>query len=260
MFYNNALCDIYIGKGAGKKLMDDMRSAKHSVKIISPYLSPYLISELIYLKDNNIDIKLITTNNIEDFYGDRERNIYKLIIQKRNTDFDKQIIRDKWIKFTKTLSNIGYGLIVLLIGLAYYFRDLKVFLGFIPIIILFLIRSLYKKKIRNSPIYSYNYTQLFPFKVYISNEKTSLIHSKIYLIDDKIAYMGSLNFTQSGTQYNHETRIRTTDVNAIEKIKLEIDELFENPYMLSADLKLWGGNYMLNLLTKNTSNFKTFWH
>ncbi|WP_051691669.1 phospholipase D-like domain-containing protein [Pedobacter borealis] len=240
MYHNNTLCDIYIGKGAGKKLMDDMRSAKYSVKIISPYLSPYLISELINLKDKNIDVKLITTNNIEDFYGDRERNIYKLIIQKCNTDFDKQIIRNKWIKLAETLSYISYGLIALLIALAYYFRDLKIFLGFIPIIILFLIRGLYKIKTKNLRIYSYNYTQLFPFKVYMCNEKASLIHSKIYLIDGQIAYMGSLNFTASGTQHNHETRIRTTDINAIEKINKEIDDLFENPYMIAADLQLWG--------------------
>jgi len=240
MFYNNALCDIYIGSGAGKKLINDMKAAKRSVKIVSPFLSPYLISELIYLKDNNIDVKLITTNNIEDFYGYREKNIYKLIIQNRNTDVQKQKIRGKWINFTRRLSYIGFSLIALLIVLAYYFKDIKVFFGFTPIIIIFLIQSLYKTKIKKLQIYSYYYTQLFPFKVYIAHEKTSLIHSKIYLIDDQIAYMGSLNFTQSGTQFNHETRIRTTDANAIREIRKEIDLLFEHPYLPVADLQLWG--------------------
>ncbi|WP_343521864.1 phospholipase D-like domain-containing protein [Pedobacter sp.] len=240
MFYNNALCDIYIGSGAGKKLINDMKAAKRSVKIVSPFLSPYLISELIYLKDNNIDIKLITTNNIEDFYGYREKNIYKLIIQNRNTDIQKQKIRDKWINFTNRLSYIGFSLIALLIIMAYYFRDVNVFFGFTPIIIIFLIQRLYKAKIRKLQIYSYYYTQLFPFKVYIADEKTSLIHSKIYLIDDQIAYMGSLNFTQSGTHFNHETRIRTTDINAIREIRKEIDLLFEHPYLPVADLQLWG--------------------
>lgn len=173
MFYNNAICDIYIGSGAGKKLMNDMKAAKRSVKIVSPFLSPYLISELIYLKNNNIDIKLITTNNIEDFYGYREKNIYKLIIQNRNTDLQKQKIRDKWINFTNRLSYIGFSLIAVLIILAYYFRDINVFFGLIPIIILFLIQILYKTKIKKLQIYSYYYTQLFPFKVYIADEKTS---------------------------------------------------------------------------------------
>ncbi|WP_293742032.1 phospholipase D-like domain-containing protein [uncultured Pedobacter sp.] len=240
MFYNNALCDIYIGSGAGKKLMNDMKGAKRSVKIVSPFLSPYLISELIYLKNNNVDIKLITTNNIEDFYGYREKNIYKLIIQNRNTNVQKQKIRDKWINFTSRLSYIGFSLIALLMVLAYYFKNVEVFFGFVPVSIIFLLQRLYKTKIKKMRIYSYYYTQLFPFKVYIADEKTSIIHSKIYLIDDQIAYMGSLNFTQSGTQFNHETRIRTTDVNAIREIIKEIDLLFEHPFLPIADLQHWG--------------------
>ncbi|WP_412468834.1 phospholipase D-like domain-containing protein [Pedobacter sp. KLB.chiD] len=217
-----------------------MKAAKRSVKIVSPFLSPYLITELIYLKSNNIDIKLITTDNIEDFYGYREKNIYKLIIQNRNTDVQKQKLREKWISFTSRLSYIGFSLIALLIVLAYYFRSVEIFFGFMPIIIIFLIQSLYKTKIKKLQIYSYYYTQLFPFKVYIANEKTCFIHSKIYLIDDQIAYLGSLNFTQSGTQFNHETRVRTTDVNAIREIRKEIDHLFEHPYLPVVDLQLWG--------------------
>jgi len=242
MFYNNAVCDIYIGSGAGKKLVNDIKNAKRSVKIVSPYLSPYLISELIYLRNKNINIKLITTNNIEDFYGDREKNIYRLIIQNRNTDTNKQKTRDKWISFTKRLSYIFFSSIVLLISFAYYFEEIKVFLGFVPITIIFFIQNLYRLKIKNLQIYSYYYTQLFPFKVYAAKEKASLIHSKIYLIDDQIAYLGSLNFTQSGTQFNHETRIRTTDLNAVKEIKNEIDLLFENSNMLAADIQLWGKN------------------
>ena len=37
MFYNGANCDIYIGKGAGKKLLNDIRNAQKSIKIVSPY-------------------------------------------------------------------------------------------------------------------------------------------------------------------------------------------------------------------------------
>ena len=34
-FFNGANCDIYIGQGAGKKLLDDITNAKRSVKIVS---------------------------------------------------------------------------------------------------------------------------------------------------------------------------------------------------------------------------------
>lgn len=75
MFYNGANCDIYIGKGAGKKLLNDIRNAKKSIRIVSPYLSPFLISEIIGIRKRNLDVELITTDNIEDFYGNYEKNI-----------------------------------------------------------------------------------------------------------------------------------------------------------------------------------------
>ena len=86
MFYNGAKYDIYIVKGAGKKLLLDIRNARKSIKIVSPYLSPFLISELISIRKRNLEVELVTTDNIEDFYGKYERNIHKLIIQNRETD------------------------------------------------------------------------------------------------------------------------------------------------------------------------------
>ena len=86
MFFNGANCDIYIGKGAGKKLLEDISNAKKSVKVVSPYLSPSLINELIRLHSKGLEISLITNDNIEDYYRDSEKNIYRLIIQKSIVD------------------------------------------------------------------------------------------------------------------------------------------------------------------------------
>ncbi len=72
-FFNGANCDLYIGKGAGKNLLNDINSASESVKIVSPYLSPFLIKELIGLSKRNINIELITTDKLEDFYGDYKK-------------------------------------------------------------------------------------------------------------------------------------------------------------------------------------------
>src|SRR5690606_10728568 len=92
--------------------------------------------------------------------------------------------------------------------------------GIIPILLLILFRNFYKNKIKNYRIFNYKYSQLFPFKVFVSPDKVdtyknTFIHGKIYIIDDEIVYMGSLNFTGSGTKENYETRIRTTDNNAV---------------------------------------------
>lgn len=244
MFCNGVNCDIYIGKGAGKKLLNDTRNAKKSIKIVSPYLSPFLITELINFRKRSLDVELITTDNIEDFYGNYDKNIHKLIIQNRETDEIAVEKREKWKDICKVLTYIGFGVLIVSIGIAYYLKDSKVSFGLIPIVVLFLVVKLYKNKIKNKRIYSYWYSQLFRFKVYMSPDKTGLsdtfIHSKIYLIDDRIAYLGSLNFTSSGTKHNYETRIRTEDPIAIKKIKKEIDQLMNHWHLPERDIQLWG--------------------
>jgi phosphatidylserine/phosphatidylglycerophosphate/cardiolipin synthase-like enzyme len=244
MFYNGATCDIYIGKGAGKKLLSDMRSAKKSIRIVSPYLSPFLISELINFRKRNLEVELITTDNIEDFYGNFEKNIHQLIIQNRETDKSAVGKREKWHDILKILTYSNLGLLVILFGLGYFIRAASVSFGFVPIVVIFLVCRLYKNKIKNKRIYSYWYSQLFPFKVYMSPDTTALsdtfIHGKIYLIDDQIAYLGSLNFTSSGTKHNYETRVRITDSNAITEIKEELSQLFNHSNLPERDLQFWG--------------------
>jgi phosphatidylserine/phosphatidylglycerophosphate/cardiolipin synthase-like enzyme len=244
MYFNGANCDIYIGKGAGKKLLDDIENAKKSVKVVSPYLSPFLIKELIKLRKRNLEVELITTDNIEDFYGSYEKNIDKLIIQNVETDEEAVEKRERWKDISKKIFYLAVWLLVSLIGVIYFVRDLKLGFGLIPIVILFLVYKFYQSIIKNKRIYNYWYSQLFPFKVYMSPDTTELsdtfIHGKIYLIDNQIAYLGSLNFTESGTKHNYETRIRTVDKNAIIEINKEMNQLFNHSHLPEKDIQMWG--------------------
>lgn len=246
MFYNGADCDIYIGKSAGKKLMDDLREARKSIKIISPYLSPLLIKELIYSKNKGLDVQLITVDGIEDYKDPSYKNIYQLIRQHRHIDEDALNKRNKWKKTAYILLISTLSLIISLILLLIYFKDTRILLGVIPILITLFAYFLYTKSIKNKRIYHYNYSQLFPFKVYMSPEKHPLsdtfIHGKIYIIDDSIVYLGSLNFTASGTKHNYETRIRTTDMEVVKKIKSEFYSLFYHSQIPEIDIQLWGSS------------------
>ncbi|SHH20265.1 PLD-like domain-containing protein [Flavobacterium micromati] len=244
MFYNGANCDIYIGKGAGHKLLNDIHSAKKSVKVVSPYLSPFLISELINLNKRSLEVELITSDNIEDFYGDYDKNLHKLIIQNKETDYLAEKKREKWKNILRILTYSWFGILTILVGTAFYLKNMKVVYGIIPLILLFFIGRYFKNKIKNKRIYTYWYSQLFHFKVYLSPDKANknamFIHSKIYLIDEKIAYLGSLNFTASGVKHNYETRIRTDDPNAIIEIKNEIYQLLNNSNLPQRDIQSWG--------------------
>lgn len=244
-FYNGANCDIYIGKSAGKKLLDEISNAKRNVKIVSPYLSPFLIKELINLHKRGIKVHLVTTDNIEDFYGESDKNIHQLIHQKKVINKEAEAKRSQWENMASVLLFISIGLIaVLLLGLAVY-QQLKLILGLVPIAGLLVIRNSYQEKIRKQRIYHYKYTQLFPFKVFMSQSaqggsRNTFIHSKIYIIDDQVVYMGSLNFTASGIKDNYETRIRTTDIQAVQKIVEEFNALFYHSKLPERDIQFWG--------------------
>ena len=81
-------------------------------------------------------------------------------------------------------------------------------------------------------IYSYSYSTEFPILIiknkYKRNNNTlySLFHTKLYIIDDKYAYTGSINFTKKGFEYNYETRIKIDDKNTI----LELSSFFDCLY------------------------------
>lgn len=243
MFFNNANCDIYIGTGAGKKLMQDIDNAKHSVKILSPFLSPFLVKKLISLHHRNINIQLITTDTIEDFYGDRKRNIYELIQQTVHIDREAEAYRKRWKKIRIFLILFIILSAGFLIWFAYPYKNTGSLVFTTPILLLLIIGRWLKSKIRNKRVFSYSYKQLFPFKVVISPDKydyhSLYLHGKIYIIDDRIAYLGSLNFTGGGTQKNYETRIRLNSREAVHKIVTEFNELF-NTELSEVSIQSWG--------------------
>jgi len=244
MYFNQAICDVYIGTGAGKKLMEEIENAKRSVKIVSPYLSPFLVKKLIDLHFRGVEVQLITMDTIEDFYGDRQKNIYQLIIQDRSIDNDAKSLRLKWIK-RKRLLYFFLMVIILVLGvMVYSIQDRMVLWGGIPLFLVWLLIRNYNSKIRNAKIYQYSYRQLFPFKVFTIPDSQCysypFVHGKMYLIDDGIAYLGSLNFTGNGIRNNYETRIRITDRKAIKELMGEFDALFHNEGFIEMDIALWG--------------------
>jgi phosphatidylserine/phosphatidylglycerophosphate/cardiolipin synthase-like enzyme len=83
-------------------------------------------------------------------------------------------------------------------------------------------------------------SQLFDFCLYkeyqygknTSEDATEFVnnlHSKIYVVDKKVMYLCSLNFTESGLKFNHEVLIKITDENTIALMLMNINEL-KNEY------------------------------
>lgn len=244
-FYKNSvLSDIYIGKGAGKKLLNDIQSARKSVKVVSPFLSPEYIKLLIDLKLRNIDVQLITMDEIEDFNKPHEEKlIFKLIKQIKITD-DKANLRRKKISLINKFLLFSWITIYLTSIIAGYIFHPKYYWGLIIALIIFIIFLSIRSVIAKKVIFSYSYQPLFPFRVIISPQNQRYryqsqfyIHSKVFIIDDSIAYLGSLNFSKSGLEYNFESRIRLTEPETISGLNKVFDDIFndENIYSVSIE-------------------------
>jgi len=140
-------------------------------------------------------------------------------------------------------------ILVIIIAISIYTNTPKTLLSIGVVFILILISVIISNVIKNKRIYYYTYETFFPFKVFISPQNKQLkykssyfIHSKIFIIDDRIAYLGSVNFTKSGMEYNFESRVRITDPDTISGLNKTFYELFNSKENLFWNIETWGKN------------------
>ena len=244
MYQNNVLCDLFIGKGAGKKMLTEIGEAKKSVKIISPFLSASLIWELIVLKRKGIDVELVTTDAIIDNTEHSIGTFKHLISQKKV--YDKKA--EKLKNFLVAVDKITWlFFVIFLLGAIFlkvqphpYFK-----FAIAGTILSFCLGISLKLKLGKLKVFDYHYEPIFPLKLLIAPENADFpiktyIHSKVYIIDDEVMYWGSLNFTAMGTQDNYETRIRTVDTAAISKMLEEFDYLMKSSKLPTRNMNYWG--------------------
>jgi len=72
---------------------------------------------------------------------------------------------------------------------------------------------------------AYNYLSANNINVQLDNE-TDTHHMKLVIIDDKIVYLGSHNWSESGLYYNHETSVKIVSKNIAEIFKEYLETTF----------------------------------
>ncbi len=254
MFYNNTSCDIYMGTGAGKKLMEDIGMARKSVKIVSPFLSPGLMGKLMDLHFKGIAVQVITTDSLGGHYSGRTNMVPGLIDQEVHVDGHARRSKNRGMIRARIFKGLGIGSGIAFLILNFWLMDIRL-LWLLPLVILFyLIGHQYSSKAAKKKVYSYSYSPLFPFKVVRTKDDNGFgatyLHSKIYIIDDRIAYLGSLNFTYRGTRHNYETRVRINDIPSVHKIAEEFDFLMHEAKMPTVSQQEWGRHQYLESFLK----------
>jgi len=227
---------IYIGRGAGKEIHESIRNAKKSVKIVSPYTTAEYIKDLISLHKKGVDVTLITCDNIEtNPYSDfRPSDLIKKeeIINPGAKKTKKAILSALIITFAALLM-VLLSYLIFLSSLLLILTGILLIAGFILLISYFFI-----------PDYSYKYTPLFRIKVFDSHSgknphSTELIHSKIFIIDDSVCFLGSANLTYSGFKTHYETTIRIDDPRAIYDISEEVEKLYNSNELRAKSVEEW---------------------
>lgn len=228
MFANDANASVYLGRNAGVGCLDALERAKHEVKIVSPYLSPDYVKKLIRLKEKGVKITLITSDEVEtNNYSDFSHR--DLIKQKQIVDHESDDLRVKYMWASGIV-----GFISFLLGFAYF-----------PLFILTVISIATFIYGYNISIYEYKYYSLFKLRVFNSKKARDgkrgyLIHSKIFIIDNRIAFLGSTNFTYNGFVKSYESSIKINDQKTVTKISKEINWLFSNADLEYRNIEEWG--------------------
>lgn len=202
-YYQHFEGGLIVGQNIGEDIQNDMYHARHSIKIISPYISK---SQLNILNGIKADISIITNS---------ENDINDILISELCIKNEKSFLRyKKYNIWTKCIASIGICGTLVLSMLILLEKDL--WFLFYAILYAILTERISDKlrRIRNQiQVYFYEYIKKMNF-VYADVGKYR-IHSKIYIIDSRIAYICSGNFTYSGMKNNFETSVRTDDPEAI---------------------------------------------
>lgn len=261
--------ELYIGKGAGNVIREEVNAAKESIKVCSPYISEDYLSSLLDKADNSCDPKIelecitqsIHSNSptyTKDNFG--LSNTYKRILKQHqhiNTEKQKQ----KEHLFSQYERHKKLSLSVLVLSFIYPFIGTLLFqklyaitfskshtvpffileIHFFIFIVLLVLSILFYRhakicKAHSQAIipveYSYSFTK--NFRLISRDSNFPFPHLKLLIIDKKKAYLGSLNFTVSGFYKNLETCICITNSQTIN----ELCDYFTSLYSASKESAL----------------------
>jgi phosphatidylserine/phosphatidylglycerophosphate/cardiolipin synthase-like enzyme len=243
--------DLYIGQNAGKTIEYHIAHAAKSIKIISPYLSEGLVQLLIAKQNQGVDVALLTSDDKRHFNNPENSKLLRdVIIQNQYENDKKQEIR-KWI--LRVIGVIALACFAV-ISVMFILHKLEVLVSseyfikiLIPIVVVEIILIVIWKKIR---IFTYTYRTPFPLifvidpwnmskyekSVYTNN---AFFHVKLFIIDVKKAFLGSVNLTTKGMLYNVESCIAIENQINVQRLSDYFDRLFDQDYF-KEDMAYYG--------------------
>lgn len=219
--------NLYIGTGAGKHLLMAVQKAKVSIKICSPYISPSLLSLLLDKEDDNVQVQCITQQigtDAADKFGLKD-TCTRLLKSHLHIDKEQEKLKERILKQARKSKVIG----ICFLGCSFVYWLLHIFFGgltlpesteesfwiFVSNFSVLIILSIYFFRKENQQVryaqtiniweYRYSFTKDLCL---LKRDCEKFPHLKLVIVDEKVAYLGSLNFTCSGIKSHIESCIR----------------------------------------------------
>lgn len=235
LMINNS--SLYMGTNAGAPVYHDIETASSNVLVLSPHVSEDHIDLLLKKHAQGVNVMLITST---DFEGNHtSKDIYKKLITQTS------IINEKKKRYCVFGLIIAYLLILsgaVTAGVGVYLGKHELFWSLLALPI----GLLAVKIIDRTRVYTYTYQSNMPFYVMASpnvDPRTSnqiFVNSKVFIVDEQIAYIGSPNFTSSSFQRQYESLFRIMDINIVNFIYKEINGLISDQGRLFRDINYIG--------------------
>ncbi len=230
MYRSRSTAELHFGSNAGGSLYEAMRRAKHSIFILSPFVSLGYIEFLTEIASRGIHVTLVSNH----YETPEMKEIYKKVVkQERSINYKRWMIRKSGFLFCLSL------LILIFVFWAMQLKMNHELVNNRLLVVLEILMGLSLFAFSKTRVYFYHYSSSFDFISIVCENKGSqreFLHAKIYLIDGSEVYIGSANLTFNGFRSNIEMVANFSDealaasirngiadyLNSVSRVDLEV--------------------------------------
>ncbi|MGH9160335.1 MAG: phospholipase D family protein [Vicinamibacteraceae bacterium] len=204
--------EFIFGRRAGDRLWREVRAATTSVIVVSPFLTRELVEQLDSQHQAGVNITLIASDAI----CEQPTLAASLLRQERHVRHGVQ----RWRMTMACTSLFMCVLCMTWLSVAWWASSPASMLEPSAGILLAAIGFAYAAYLHP---YRYEYQWRFAAQRTICARSedgsfATMLHAKLYVIDEAVAYVGSANFTKSGFFFNIEALVRITDPIVVRQI------------------------------------------
>lgn len=234
--------EVFVGTSAGSPLYHDLLGAGRSVRVVTPYLGEHLAEILLGCQARGVDVKAVVSDD-----GWNAQDLARLLVVQTSRLVPG---RRRLARYGSVLGACAVLAALMLLGGSVLEGSVGRLVAAVPLGIL---GGLFWLHFRQLGIYLYSYSyRLSGLRVAPSprsfpheHERPTppFVHAKVYVIDDRVAYLGSANLTNAGLFDNLEAMARLTSPDAAAALGRCIDELVAGGRLQAYPPEAWARRF-----------------